>query len=164
MSGPRLALLGALVLTAGGCHTYTPVQSAAPGQIVRVHVPLTSAIANPNAPPQTVSIEGQVLSAADTIEIATRTRREVGAFREFVDYDTLRVHMNQLAGMEVREFSTTRSLILTAAIGAAATGFAIHALNIQTGGTGENGDGGGPVTVVVVRDLVAAIARWIGGG
>lgn len=164
MSGGRLALLAAVVLSGGACHTYTPVQSPSPGQIVRVHVPVTSAIANPNAPPQTASIEGQVLSVADTIAIATRTRREVGAFREIVNYDTLRVSMDQLAGIEVREFSTGRSLLLTGLIVGAATGFALHALNIQTGSTGEDGGGGGPVTTVLVRDVVTLIAGWIGGG
>lgn len=151
-------------LFASGCHTYTPVESPPLGSIVRVHVPLTSALSNPNAPPQTVSIEGRVLSASDTISLATQTRREIGAFREIVEYDTLRLDVDGLAGMEIREFSTTRSLILTTVIVGGATGLALAALNIEVGGTGENGNGGGPVTLssVVVRGLASTVWRLIG--
>lgn len=166
MTGGRgpLLLLSTLALASAGCHTYTPVQSPTPGQIVRIHVPLTSAIANPNAPPETVSIEGQVLAVADTIVVATRTRREVGAFREIVQYDTLRVDRDQLAGIELREFSTSRSIVLTAAILGGATAFALAALSIETGSTGEGDGGGGPVTSVVVRDIAGMVWGWLAGG
>lgn len=159
-------LLCILSVVSAGCYTYTPVQQPAPGQIVRLHVPITSAIANPNAPPQTVAIEGQVLSASDTIEIATRTRREFGAFRELIEYDTFRVDVEQLAGMELREFSTTKSVVLTGLIVGGATGLALAALSIESGRGGNDDNGGGPVTTVVlgIGKLVGAVARLMGGG
>ena len=156
--------LTALLLAAGGCHTYAPIESATPGTIVRVHVPLTSALANPNAPPETVSIEGEVLTASDTISLATRSRREIGAFREIVEFDTLRLSVDALVGMEVREFSTARSVVLGVAIAGAAAAFAWSALSIEVGGTGDDGNGGGPVSLssVVVREVAGTIWRVIG--
>jgi len=156
--------VAALILATGGCHTYTPVGSATPGTVVRVHVPLTSALANPNAPPETVSIEGEVLTASDTISLATRSRREIGAFREIVEFDTLRLSVDGLVGMEVREFSTARSVVLGVAIAGAAAAFAWSALSIEVGGTGDDGNGGGPVNLssVVVREVAGTIWRLIG--
>lgn len=163
MMGRWCLLLGAVVLAGGACHTYTPVEAPVPGTIVRVHVPVRSAISNPNAPPQTVSVEGQVLSASDTIALATRIRQQAGLFREIVQYDTLRLTIDDLAGMEVREFSTARSLVLTGVILGGATGLALAALSIETGSTGDDGGPGGPVTSVVVTDVAGMIWGWFAG-
>jgi len=100
--GAGLILLSAGLMTA--CHSYTPVTTPPPGSTVRVRIPVRSALDDPNAPPQTRAVEGQVLETGDTIVLATRSRREYGAYREIVQYDTLRLGPDQRYSVEVQDW------------------------------------------------------------
>lgn len=154
----------ALVLSSA-CHTYIPVERAAPGATVRVHVPVVNPLSNPNAPPQTVAIEGDVLQNGDTLVLATRTRREIGAFREFVQYDTLRLSPEQRAAVELREFSPGRSVALGVLIAGSAVGFAAIAFGVGGGSDGEEGPGGTPPapSIVVNRSVFSTLWGVLGG-
>ena len=110
--------LGALALS--GCHTYRPVQAAAPGTPLRVNVPVRTAFDAPGTFSQTAAIEGLLVSWGDTITLATQTRREYGAFREVFVYDTLRVAADQPSSVEIREFDSRRSAVLGVVIAGAA--------------------------------------------
>ena len=138
----RTALVaGAFLLS--GCHTYLPIDAPRPGSVARVRVPIESAVADPNAPPETVAVEGLVLASGDTIVLAASTRRELGAFREIIQYDTFRVARDGLVSIEAREFSKGRSLALGVIIAGGATGLALVALGFGGGEGGENpGDDG----------------------
>ena len=137
---PALALLA--LLGTGGCYSYTPVQTPAPGTVVRVHVPLTSAVSNPNRPPETVDVEGTVISAGDTLVLATETRRELGTFRVLTDSDTLRMAVTGLAGMEERSFSSAKTYGLSALVVAGAAGLILAAIDAGGGSRGDSGPGG----------------------
>lgn len=134
--GAGLVLLSATLMTA--CHTYTPVSAPAPGSTVRVQIPVRSAVDDPNAPIPTRAIEGRVVSAGDTLVLATQNRYEYGAYREIVQYDTLRLGPEQRASVQVREFSRRRSVVL----GVALTGIVVGAAILALGNTfGSEGDG-----------------------
>ena len=105
------ALLCGLPLVSG-CYTYRLVEEAPVGSVARLRVPIQSAIVDPNAPPETVAIEGLIISFGDTISFEASNRQVIGAFREVVQYDTLQVARDGLASIEVREFSRTRSVVL----------------------------------------------------
>ena len=141
------------------CHTYTPVETPAPGSTVRVHIPVRSALDRPNAPTRTQSVEGQVVEAGDTIVLATRTRQEYGAFREIIQYDTLRLAPEQHVGVEVREFSRGRSVALGIGITAIVAGAALAALGgvFGSGGEGLPDDGGPAPSVVVTPSVVSSL-------
>lgn len=106
--------LGALLLS--GCHTYLPVQTPTPGTTARVHVPVRSALADPNAPPRTAFVEGTVLSVGDTIVLEVRTRRYYGALQELVQENVYRVDRDEIIAVELREVSMGRSVALGVAI------------------------------------------------
>ena len=111
----RLALfVGAAVLS--GCFSYLPVESPTPGEMARLRVPVSSAVSTPGAPPETTTVEGMVLEAGDTIVIEVQTRREIGAYREFIQENTYRIARGDLVSVEVRELSRSRSAGLGAAI------------------------------------------------
>ena len=61
----------AAVLTLGGCHSYRAVDTPPPGATVRVRVPVTSALDDPNTAPASVAIEGVVLEVGDTLVLTT---------------------------------------------------------------------------------------------
>ena len=107
-------VVGAAILS--GCFQYLPVETPTPGSVARLRVPLTSAVARPGAPPETTTVEGVVLESGDTIVIEVQTRREIGAFREFVQENTYRIARDQLVGIEMREVSRARSVGLGALI------------------------------------------------
>ena len=172
MTHRRAGFVGVFValLAAAGCHSYTPVSTPAPGTTVRVHIPVVSALQDPNAPPQTETIEGQVVEAGDTLVLALRTRQEYGAFREIIQYDTVRLGPDQRSGVELSEFSTGRSVALGLAIAGGATVLAVTAF-------GLSGEGGGPIdggpppppsftgpSVTVSNGLISGIMRLLGGG
>ena len=125
---------GAMFLA--GCHNYVPVDVAPVGAAVRVLVPVQSALADPNAPASTASIEGDVVSDGDTLVLALVNRQEYGAFREIVRYDTLRLGPDQRTRVEVKQFSNGKSVALGVGI---AVGVAILAVS-AFGGL----NGGGP--------------------
>ena len=154
--GACLVLASGLLMA--GCHTYTPVNTAPPGSTVRVQIPVRSAADDPNAPPRTQSVEGQVLSSGDTIVLATSSRYEYGAYREIMQYDTLRLGPEERYTVELREFSRGRSVALGLGLTALVAGAAAVAFGgtFGSGGDGNNVDPPAPavVSVPVHRSLV----------
>jgi hypothetical protein len=151
-------------LAAAGCHTYVPVTSAEPGSTVRVRVPVTSALDNGNAAPQTAAIEGAVIEFADTLVLAVTNRQEYGAYREVVLYDTLRLAPDQRLSVEQAEFSTGRTVLLSAAIAVGAGALALAAFN-SGGGDDTPIDGGGPPPqggIVISNSLVSGLLGALG--
>lgn len=155
--------VGALALS--GCHTYTAVDTPAPGSTVRLRLPITSAADDPNAAPQTVSVEGEVLSAGDTIVLARRTTQEINQFRSITQFDTIRVARDQTSDISVRAFSQGRTVVLGAAITGAVVGLAFAALGIEGGqaGDGPPTDGTNPQGAVISRTLIQSLWKLIGG-
>ena len=131
-------LLGVMALS--GCFTYFPVESPMPGEIARLHVPVSSAVADPGAPPETTTVEGTVLETGDTIVVEVQTRREIGAYREFVQENTYRIPRSELVGIEMRELSRGRSVGLGAAIFVGAGVLAWLAVRDGSARGGELGD------------------------
>lgn len=162
-SGVVAVLVSCGLMTA--CHTYTPVETPTPGSTVRVHIPLRSVLDDRNAPTRTQSVEGQVVQAGDTIVLATRSRQEYGAYREIIQYDTIRLGPEQRAGVEVREFSQGRSVALGVAITAVLTAAALVALGgvFGSGGEGLPDDGGPAPSIVVSPSLVSSLVGLILG-
>lgn len=150
-----LATLGCVVL--GGCYTYQVAPAPAVGSPVRVTVPVTSAVNRSNAAPETVAIEGILLDAGDTLVVATRTRREFGAYRELIQYDTLRLGRDQTTALEVREFSSTRSIVLGSVIALGAAGAAVLAFDAGGGSGGQDGNGGEPPALSVNGTLLSQL-------
>ena len=160
MSSMRLAAVVAASAVLAGCHTYAPVQTPVVGSTVRVHVPVQSAVADRNAAPRTETVEGVVVTSGDTLALATQTRREIGAYRELTQYDTLRLGMDQMSFVEVREFSATRSIVLGAAITAVAAIAAVVAFNSsENGGEVPDPGPGEPAPAVVVSSSLLG-ALW----
>ena len=121
-----------LLLTVGvvsGCHTYRVVEAPTMGSIVRVQVPVTSALDGPNAASRTASLEGVVVGVGQTLLLATETRREYGQYREVVQFDTISLSAAQASVIEVREFSSQRSVAMGAIITVGAITAGILAFN-----------------------------------
>ena len=157
-----LALLGVAPLV-GGCYTYTLAQDPPVGSVARVRVPVRSAAVGPEAPPETVTIEGLVLSLGDTLSLEAATRQFVGTFREVLRYDTLRVARDGVASIEVRNFSVVRSVTLGAGVAAGTVALALGAFRTETGqggeGPGEGGSGSFAATFGIVVGTVARLFR-----
>lgn len=153
----KAALLCAGIAFSTGCYTYRLVDSPPIGSIVRVRVPVTSALNSRNSAPETASIEGHLIDVGDTIAVATETRRELGAYREIVQFDTLRLAMSQTSSLEVREFSRSRSILLGTSIAAIAGTAAAVAFGLGGGGDPPDSGGGGPVTSIVVSPSIVSV-------
>lgn len=151
-------LLVAAVLLLGGCYTYQVVDTPPLGSTVRVRVPVTSALDDPNTAPALVAIEGQVLEVGDTLVLARRTRREFGAFREVILFDTLRLRRAQTSSIELKEFSSGKSVMLGIVIAAGVTGLALAGFN-GGGGDGETPGVDPPNPSIVVNGSVLS-AVW----
>ena len=135
------------------------VDTPLPGSTVRVRVPVTSALDDRNAAPTTVAIEGEVLEAGDTLVLARRTRQEFGAFREVIRMDTLRLARAQVTSVELKEFSSGRSVVLGLVLAAGGSGLALAAFG-SGGGDGEvPGAPDNPNTSIVVSGSVLS-AIW----
>ena len=143
LRGFRRAVVVAGALLLSGCHTYLPVESPAPGSVARVHVPLQSAVSTPNVPPPTVSVEGTVLSAGDTIVLQVRTRQHFGALQELVRENIYRVPRDEVVAIELREFSRRRSTVLGAVLVAGVATLALLAFGGKFGEGGEVPDNNG---------------------
>lgn len=162
----RCGGLVALAIIIAGCHTYTPVTTPVPGTTVRVRLPITNAAANRNAAPQTVSVEGIVVEAGDTLVLATTNRQEYGAFREIIQFDTIRLGPDQVYSVERSDFSTKKSI----GLGLVLTGGAALLAAAAFGGLGGDDapiPGGPPPpmpTVVVSNSFIAGILGLFGGG
>ena len=151
-------LLVAAVLLLGGCYTYQVVDTPPLGSTVRVRVPVTSAVDDPNTAPASVAMEGQVLQVGDTLVLARRTRREFGAFREVILFDTLRLRRAQTSSIELKEFSSGKSVMLGIVIAAGVTGLALAGFN-GGGGDGETPGVDPPNPSIVVNGSILA-AVW----
>lgn len=158
--GTLVVLLSATLMTA--CHTYTPVSAPAPGSTVRVQIPVRSAVDDPNAPTPTRAVEGQVVAAGDTLVLATRDRFEYGAYREIVQYDTLRLGPEQRSTVEVREFSNRKSVVLGLAVTGIVVGAAILALGNTFGSEGEGLPDETPNSSVIGIPL-GSLLGWLPG-
>jgi hypothetical protein len=133
----------ALVQSLGACYAYRPVDSAPIGASVRVHIPVQAAVDVPGRQPETVTVEGTVLELGDSLSLATETRREFGAYRELVQFDTLRLGASQVARIELKEFSQGRSIGLGLAISAVVAAAAAVAFGVGGGSAGDGPPGGG---------------------
>ena len=160
----RLVALLCVLLTVPGCYSYRLAEEPPVGAVARMRVPLQSAVVNPNAPPGTVAIEGKIISVGDSIRFEASTRHTVGLFRDVVQYDTLSVARDGFVSIEVREFSTTKSVLLGAGIVAGTAALAAAAAG---GGGGDAGAGPGAdapqaSTAVGVSVPVTSIGQWFG--
>lgn len=157
-----LALLGAAPLLSG-CYTYTLVEEPPVGSVARVRVPVRSAVVAPETPPETVAVEGLVLSLGDTLSLEAGTRRFAGTSREVLRYDTLRVARDGVASIEVRNLSVARSVTLGAGVAAGTVALALAALGTGAGeggeGPGQGGSGGFAATFSIV---VGTVVRLFG--
>ena len=158
-----LAALGAALLS--GCYSYVPVERPSPGTTVRVHVPVTSAaVGNRSRAPETVSLEGLVLSSADSLILETKSRREVGAFREMLEVDTLRVATAGLVGVEERRFSKPKTYAFTAVVTAGTAGLVVAALKAAGvfGGDGPPGNGSVVQGALPLGPVISSLSRLFG--
>ena len=151
-------LLVAAVLLLGGCYTYQVVDTPPLGSTVRVRVPVTSALDDRNTAPPSVAVEGAVLQVGDTLVLARRTRREFGAFREVILFDTLRLRRAQTSSIELKEFSSGKSVMLGIVIAAGVTGLALAGFK-GGGGDGETPGVDPPNPSIVVNGSVLS-AVW----
>lgn len=166
MKRPSLLLrMGCLTVCAGlltGCHTYRVVDAPpAVGSTVRVHVPVASPLTGGNRAPQTATVEGLVLTAADTIALAARTRRPFGAFRELVQVDTFRLAASEASRVEVRELSGARSVALGVVVAAGAALLAFTAFDFGPPGDPPDPLGQEQSAVVFQGSLVSSLLGWI---
>ncbi len=153
-----------VVLAVSGCYSYRLVEDAPVGAVARLRVPIQSAIVDPNSPSETVAVEGKIVSVGDTIWFEASTRHAVGLFRDVVQYDTLRVARDGLASIEVREFSTTKSVLLGAGLAAGTAALAAAAAGVGGGqaGAGPGGDAPQTSTTVSVSVPASGIGQWLG--
>ena len=157
-----VALLGAAPLLSG-CYTYTLVEEPPVGSVARVRVPVRSAAAGPEIPPETVAVEGLVLSLGDTLSLEAGTRQFAGTSREVLRYDTLRVARDGVASIEVRNLSVARSVALGAGVAAGTVALALAALGTGAGEGGEEPGRGGPGGLAATFSIaVGAVARLFG--
>ncbi len=155
--GSVLLAVAASVLVAG-CYTYEPIRRPVPGSEVRVLIPVTSALDDPNAAQRTVSVEGIVIASGDTLVLATETRNQINQFREVIRYDTIKLASDAYAGLQLKEFSRRKSVGLGVAIFG---GAALAATYVFKGGATNDPPGtppSGPNPAIVVnRSLLSAI-------
>lgn len=156
-------LLGSVL---SACYSYRPVDSAPPGSTVRVHIPVSSSVNIPGRQTETVTLEGSLLSLGDSVEVATETRRAMGAYREIVQLDTLRLGASQVARIEVKEFSTGRTVGLSLVIAALVGGAAAIAFGVGGGSAGDGPPGGGgpEPAVVITPSLITGLIGALSGG
>lgn len=156
-------LLGSFLLS--GCYRYVPVEVPIPTTVARIKVPVESAVADPNAPPETIAMEGTVLeSVGDTLILEARLTRDVSAFQQYVRLDTFRIAHAELSSVEVKEFSKGRSVALGVVVASGAALMAWAALGIQGGSDGQgNGDGDGSQGFTVVLSAATRVfLGWLG--
>lgn len=145
-----------------GCHTYLPIETPPVGAAVRVRIPVTSTVGGVVGPTSYVFLEGDVVEAGDTLVLATETMREV-RFRQFVAYDTIRIAPDQRAGVDLKEFSSGRSVGLGLVL---VGGIAILA-STAFGGGGDRGKPGDADpsprgAIVVTPSIISSILSLFG--
>jgi hypothetical protein len=156
-----VGLMGAAFLS--GCYSYVPIQQPTPGMTVRVHVPVRSAMQDPNAPEPTLNVLGTVVSTGDSLVLATKNRREIGNFRTVMELDTLRVARSGISLMEEQVFSKPKTYGLTVLVTLGAAGL-VAALVKAAGGRGGEGPpgNGGTGAQIRVRPIFQGIFGLIG--
>lgn len=154
-----VVILGAVALS--GCYTYRTVESPAIGTAVRVNIPVTvSSALTSGTSTESVAIEGVVLGVGDTLSLATQTRRSMGAYRDLVQFDTLRLAQDQRTSIQLKEFSSSRSAILGLVIAGAAGTAAAVAFGFGGGESGDTPPGPvGPETAVVSSGMISTVLR-----
>ena len=160
-----------MALTAGllamaGCHSYMPSESPAPGTVARVTVLGRPAIEGSSAAVETATVEGVVLSAGDTIMLAMRRRRAWGDGGGTMRVDTVRLTRDRLSSIEVKEVSTSKSVLLGAAIAGAMTALVLtldvgHREGVGSLPEDEDPSAGGTVITFPIGSI---IAKLLGGG
>jgi len=155
-----LPLWAGLALVA--CNTYRPVTNPTPGSTVRVRVPVTSAL--DGGAPGSATVEGTVVTARDTLVLATTARQSYGAYRDVTLYDTLRLSPDQIMTVEEATFSKGRTAVLTAAI---VVGVSALALTAFSGSGGDDGpiDTGPPPpqgAVVISNSFISGVLGILG--
>lgn len=145
-----------------GCYTYVPVERPAPGTSVRIHVPLRSVADQAGRGPRSVSFEGTVLALSDTLVLEVKSRRPVGAFRELVELDTLRVAVGELSGVEERLLSKPKTYAFAVVVVGGAAGLAVAAVEVAGGGGGEGPGDETPRGAVVLNRIPAAVLKLLG--
>ena len=159
--GYVIATLGVAFLS--GCYNYVPVERPAPGTTVRVHVPTRSAVRAGNLPSETLKVDGVVVSDGDSLIVATKNRREFGAFREVMEVDTLRVARSGISLIEQQVFSKSKTYGMTVLVAAGAAGLVAALVKAAGGQRGEGGPGGqGPGAQLRVRPIFQGILGLIG--
>ena len=136
-----VALVAAFALS--GCYTYVPVQAPAPGTEVRVRIPVQSPVEGSNVVADMMSVEGEVVSAGDTLVLATENTQTFGNFREVRTQDTLRVSRTRLASLEEKTFSRGRTIGFSALVVAGTVALVLGVAG-AVGGGDDDGGGGGP--------------------
>ena len=157
--------MAAALVVGSSCYSYQPIEDPGPGTVIRIHVPAASPVIRPNQAPPSVSFEGTVVSLGDTMLLEVTSRREVGAFREILELDTLRVAESRISLLEERLFSKPKTYAFTAAITLGSAWLGIKALNTLTGQTGNPdrpGGGGDPQGQLILNPIFSGMFRLIG--
>lgn len=155
-----LALFGALLLS--GCYTYLPVSSAPPGSPVRVVLPVETRTSTGAVTRSTLAVEGTLVSAGDTIEVATESTEQVGNFRQVSLLDTLRVPASEVDALELREFSGTRTAVLTGLVTAGAVLILVGIVDSLGGSEGGDGGGGDPTGASITLGTLGGLLKLLG--
>lgn len=156
----RAGMVGVAVMVLSGCYTYRVVDNPPIGSMVRVNVPVTttSALTAGGSSTESIAVDGVLLAVGDTLSVATQTRRSMGAYRELVQFDTLRLAAGQATSVELKEFSSSRSVVLGVVIAAAAGTAGAVAFGLGGGQSGNEPPGPiGPSTAVVTSSLVSTV-------
>ena len=133
----RCGSLAAVLVLGSACYSYRPIENPAPGTEIRIQVPASSPVIRPNQAPPLVPFEGRLVSLSDTMLLEVKTRREMGAFREILELDTLRVARSRITLLEERLFSKPKTYAFTAALTTGAVMLGIAAMNTLTGQAGD---------------------------
>jgi hypothetical protein len=138
-----------LCLLAGGCYTYRPLRSPAPGTDVRVRLTTEAAVRrSAGLEDPILHIDGTVVVIEpDTIALDVLLARSYSAFQNVTIRDTVRVGTPEIASLLARQLSLGRSVLVTVAAGAAAF-VIVKGIEQVVGGTGDD-DGNGPPGVRV---------------
>lgn len=157
-----LSSLAAVLAVGSACYSYEPVETPAPGTPVRIQVPVNSPVVRPNQAPETMFFEGTLVSLGDTLLLATRSRREVGAFREILEFDTLRVAQSRVSLLEERLLSKPKTYAFTAVVTGGVVALGIAALNTLTGQKGGEPQPDDPRGALILNPIFSGLLKLIG--
>lgn len=159
--GTLACVLGAAIMS--GCYTYVPVERPAPGSVVRIDIPVRSAVTGTRRDEEDIeSLEGTVLTAGDSLVLQMESTRDIGNFREIHSVDTVRVAVADLAGVSTRTFSSGKTIGLTAVIVGGVVALAVAALDVGGGSQGGGPPGPGTGSSIVVKPIFSMLLRALG--